>query len=72
MKIGIEYWRGKSGNYFARSPDERGLLVVEPTLPRLFAAIPFALNDLRNVRGQSPCIFEIECKPVEARPWEQI
>lgn len=49
MRITVE--RGNHGLFYATSEDERGLLVAEPTIEQLFAAIPQAVRDLDRARN---------------------
>jgi hypothetical protein len=44
--IRVKIEDGKTGLFFATSPDLQGLLVGKPTLDELFEAIPQAIVDL--------------------------
>lgn len=49
----IEVNEGKTGLYYATSPDFKGLLVAEPTLIGVLAAVPpRAIDDLKKARGE--------------------
>lgn len=49
--VRVEHHQGKSGWFFAKSPDLRGLLVSEPTLEALERAVPQAIIDLYAACG---------------------
>ncbi len=44
--IRVKMREGKSGYFFATSPELRGLLVTEPTIDELLRSIPTAIRDL--------------------------
>jgi hypothetical protein len=63
---------GKTGLYYATSPNVPGLLVAEPTLESLKTAIPSAIAALFAAQGLIVIVSEVE--PYEAddhlaRPW---
>ena len=49
VRVKIE--EGRTGLFYATSPDLKGLLVAEPTMDALEAAVPQAIADLYAVAG---------------------
>jgi hypothetical protein len=50
VRVRIE--EGKTGLFFATSPDLKGLLVAEPTIDALYVAVPKAIVDLYDACGE--------------------
>jgi hypothetical protein len=51
---------GKTGLFYATSPDLKGLLVAEPTLDALELAIPKAISDLYAAQGTVVVVTRVE------------
>jgi hypothetical protein len=49
--IRVKIEEGKTGLFYATSPDLRGLLVAKPTVDDLFEAVPQAIADLYAAKG---------------------
>ena len=67
VRISID--QGRTGLLYATSPDLRGLLVAEPTMAELRAAIPQAVTDLYSVLGVDVIVSEVEGPEGGDLPW---
>ncbi len=68
VRVSIE--EGKTGLFYATSPDLRGLLVAEETLDALDEAIPKAIADLYEAIGMSVIVSKVkEDDDREFHPW---
>jgi hypothetical protein len=50
--VRVKVQEGKTGLFFATSPDLRGLLVAEPTMEALWDAVPTTIRDLYAACGE--------------------
>ena len=48
-KLTINIERGDAGLYYATSPEYKGLLVAKPTLDEVFARLPGAITEIREL-----------------------
>ena len=60
---------GRTGLFYATSPDLQGLLVAEPTLDALEDAIPLAIADLFLAQGRRVVVTKVEDGGDDLRPW---
>ena len=67
VRVKIE--EGKTGLFFASSPDLKGLLVAEPTVDALYKAIPKAIADLYMACGESVVVSILDEKAHGYVPW---
>lgn len=67
VRVRIE--EGRTGLFYATSPDLKGLLVAEPTLDALDAAVPLAIADLYSVAGVQVLVSKADDGNDELRPW---
>lgn len=59
-KVRIEFKQGEAGLIFAASPDLRGLLVAEPTMEEVVAAIPQAIMALYAACGEAVVVSPMD------------
>lgn len=57
--VRVRYEQGPEGWFFATSRDLKGLLVTEPTIAALEAAIPQAVTDLHAARGIAASVTRV-------------
>src|SRR5262252_98821 len=67
VRVKIE--EGKAGLFYATSPDLRGLLVAEPTLDALDAAIPQAIANLYAACGTEVVVMKAKNDDPQFYPW---
>ena len=67
VRVKIE--EGKTGLFFASSPDLKGLLVAEPTVDSLYGAIPKAIADLYAACGESVVVSILDEGTHGYIPW---
>jgi hypothetical protein len=58
--VNVKVREGKEGLFYATSPQLKGLLVAEPTLDALEAAIPKAISDLYLACGMRVLVTKVE------------
>jgi len=68
--VRLKYEEGKTGLFYAVSPDLKGLLVAKPTMDALKEAIPGAIRDLYAACGEAvEVVFPAEDRDPEYYPW---
>lgn len=67
--IRVKIEEGRTGLFYATSPDLRGLLVAEPDMASLYDAIPQAISDLFEVQGTKVIVAAAERDGEALRPW---
>jgi hypothetical protein len=67
--VRIRREEGKTGLFYATSPDLKGLLVAEPTLDALELAIPKAIADLYAASGTAVVVTRVEDEFDDHRLW---
>src|SRR5579863_6140917 len=67
--VRVKREEGKTGLFYATSPDLKGLLVAEPTLDALENAIPQAITDLFAACGVSVVVTRVESDEDHMRSW---
>jgi hypothetical protein len=70
--IRVKIERGKSGRFFATSPDLRGLVVGRPDADALFEAVPRAITDLYAAMGIDVVVTIAKNDDPEFYPWVAI
>lgn len=70
--VRIKYEEGKTGLFYAISPDLKGLLVAKTTIDDLRAAIPNAIRALYAACGVNVVVFPAEDSDPEYYPWAAI
>lgn len=60
---------GKTGLFYASSPDLQGLLVAEPTLDALDRAIPGAIQNLYRASGESVVVAQVADRSPSEKSW---
>jgi hypothetical protein len=63
--------KGKTGLFYATSPDLRGLLVAEATVEALTEAIPKAIQEMYAASGVEVVVSPVE-EPEEGHTWVAI
>jgi len=58
--VRIEYQEGKTGLFYATSPNLRGLVIGRPSLTDLNEAIPQAIADLYAASGERVVVTRID------------
>ena len=67
VRVKIE--EGRTGLFFATSPDLKGLLAAEPTIDALHAAIGKAIADLYEACGVRVVVSMLDSKDGDFEPW---
>jgi hypothetical protein len=67
VRVRIE--EGKTGLFFATSPDLKGLLAAEPTVDALHEAIPKAIVDLYGACGVAVVVSMLDQTDDAFQPW---
>jgi hypothetical protein len=67
--VRIRYEEGKTGLFYAVSPDLKGLLVAKPTMDALRDAIPDAIRDLYAACGVRVVVTPAEDSDPDYYPW---
>lgn len=67
VRISIE--EGKTGLFFARSPDLRGLLVAEKTLGEVSEMIPQAITEMYAACGVHVVVSPVDQRANELQSW---
>jgi hypothetical protein len=67
--VNVKVTEGRTGLFYATSPELRGLLVTEPTLDALEVAIPRAITDMYAVCGVEVVVTRVEDGSPEYQPW---
>jgi hypothetical protein len=67
--VRVKREEGKTGLFYATSPDLKGLLVAEPTLDGLERAIPQAIRDLYLACGVDVVVTRADETEDETRTW---
>ena len=67
--VRIKRQEGKTGLFYATSPDLKGLLVAEPTLDALDRAVPQAISDLYAACGIAVMVTKVEETEPDVRTW---
>lgn len=71
--IHIKIEEGKTGLFYATSPDLKGLLVAERTIPALLENIPKCITNLFMAKGVEVIVTNIEDHDDNSsRPWVAI
>lgn len=66
--VRVKMKEGKTGLFFATSPDLRGLLVAEPTVDGLKRAIPDAITKMYAACGEQVVVTYVDNPPLEDGP----
>jgi hypothetical protein len=67
--VWVKVQEGKSGLFFATSPELRGFLVAEPTIDALYKAIPEAITNLYAACGEHVIVEQAEKLEDDLTPW---
>ena len=67
--VRIKLEEGRTGLFIATSPDLKGLLVAEPTVDALHAAIPKAIADLYEACGVRVVVSMLDHTDDGFEPW---
>jgi hypothetical protein len=67
--VRVKQEEGKTGLFYATSPDLKGLLVAEPTLEALERAIPQAISDLYEASGVEVVVTRADQESGDFRSW---
>jgi len=67
--VRVKREEGKTGLFYATSPDLKGLLVAEPTLDGLERAIPQAITDLFAACGTRVVVTRADEQEDNLRSW---
>jgi hypothetical protein len=67
--VRVKVKEGKTGLFFATSPDLKGLLVAEPTLDVLRRAIPNAISAMYAACGVPVVVTFIDNAPDDDQSW---
>jgi hypothetical protein len=67
--VRIQLEEGKTGLFFATSPDLKGLLVAEPTLDKLVTAIPAAIVEMYEACGVTVVVTKLDNEVDNLRSW---
>ena len=67
--VRVKTEEGKTGLFYATSPDLTGLLVAEPTLDALEREIPKAIADLYAASGQKVLVTSLDEQYENLKPW---
>lgn len=67
--IRVKFEDGKIGQFYATSPDLKGLLVAEPTLEALEHAVPQAITELYAASGVDVVVTMAEEPEDDLRVW---
>ena len=67
--VRVKREEGKTGLFYATSPDMKGLLVAEPTLDALERAIPQAITDLYAACGTKVVVTRVDEQEDHLRSW---
>lgn len=67
--VRIKREEGKTGLFYATSPDLKGLLVAEPTLDALDKAVPQAIRDMYWACGVEVVVTRAEEPDDDLRTW---
>jgi hypothetical protein len=70
--VRVKIDEGRTGLFYATSPDLKGLLVAEPTLDALDEAVRQAIVDLYEVCGAKVVATKLEDNDDELHPWVAI
>jgi hypothetical protein len=66
--VRIKCEKGKTGLFYATSPDLKGLLVAEATIDALQTAIPKAIRDMYAASGVDVLVSPVD-EPDDGRTW---
>jgi len=67
VRVKIE--EGRTGLFYATSPDLKGLLVAEPDVDALDSAVPKAIADLYEASGVKVIVTKVEDDDDGLHPW---
>jgi hypothetical protein len=67
--VRVKVEEGKTGLFYATSPDLRGLLVAEPTIDALEEAIPKVISDMYAAGGVSVAVTKGGDDDPNYYPW---
>jgi hypothetical protein len=67
LRVRVE--EGKTGLFYATSPDLKGLLVAEPTIDALEEAIPKVIADMYAACGVTVMVTRAEDNDPDYFPW---
>jgi hypothetical protein len=67
LRVKVE--EGKTGLFYATSPDLKGLLVAEPTIDALEEAIPKVIADMYAACGLTVMVTRAEDNDPDYFPW---
>jgi hypothetical protein len=67
--VRVKREEGKTGLFYATSPDLKGLLVAEPTLDAVERAIPQAITDLYAACGIKVVVTRVDEQEDTLRSW---
>jgi hypothetical protein len=67
LRVKVE--EGKTGLFYATSPDLKGLLVAEPTIDALEESIPKVIADMYAARGVTVMVTRAEDNDPDYSPW---
>lgn len=70
--VRIKYEEGKTGLFYAISPDLKGLLVAKPTMDALEEAIPAAIKEMYAACGVIVVVTKAEDDDPVYFPWVAI
>lgn len=70
--VRVKVEEGRTGLFYATSPDLKGLLVAEPTLDMLYQAIPEAIVDMYKALGTQIVVTQAEDDDDDLKPWVAI
>jgi hypothetical protein len=67
--VRIKREEGKTGLFYATSPDLKGLLVAEPSLDALDRAVPQAIQELYAACGVNVVVTRVDEQEEDYRTW---
>jgi hypothetical protein len=70
--VRVKVEEGKTGLFYATSPDLRGLLVAEPTIDDLEASIPKVITDMFAALGVAVVVTKATDDDPDYYPWVAI
>jgi hypothetical protein len=70
--VRVKVEEGKAGLFYATSPDLKGLLVAEPSIDALDAAIPRVITDMYAACGVHVVVTKARDEDPEFYPWVAI
>ena len=71
-RVRVKIEEGRTGLFYATSPDLKGLLVAEPTLDGLDKAIPVAIADLYAASDLKVVVTKMDDGDDDFSPWVAI